>query len=130
MANGDFVVKTLSTERLVGGGMDINGVAKNAKTRVTCSITGTYVTGGFVLNARDLGLFAIDAIFVGANVFLNDTAPANGVPARGAYAAVSGSEGKLILNTSASTQAEATQGQDCSLTLVAFGDSADAPELT
>ena len=130
MANGDFDVKVLSKSRLVGGGIDINGVAKNAKTRVVCNITGDYITGGIVLDAVDLGLVTIDALFVGANVFLGgDTAPADGVPNRAAYAATSSNQGLLILNTSASTQAEAAQ-TNFSFSCVAFGDSAEAPEFT
>jgi hypothetical protein len=130
MAAGDFDVRTLSAARIDGGGRNINGQPKNNKTRIVVSITGTYATGGVTLKASDLGLETIDAIFSGANTFVSaDTAPAAGAPNRVAYAARSGSEGLLILNTSASTQAQSAQTA-FSTTLVVFGDSAEGPELT
>jgi hypothetical protein len=130
MAVGDFDVKTLSAERIDGGGHDINGVPKNNKTRIVVSISGTYKTDGITLNATDLGLETIDAIFAGANTYVSgDTPPAGGTPNRVAYAARSGSQGLLILNTSASTQAQSAQ-TGFSTTLVVFGDSAEGPELT
>jgi len=130
MAVGDFDVRTLSAERLVGGGRSLTGTPKNNKTRMVVSVTGTYKTNGITLNASDLGLETIDAIFAGANTYVSgDTAPANGNPNRVAYAARSGAQGLLILNTSNSTQAQSAQTA-FSTTLVVFGDSADAPELT
>jgi hypothetical protein len=129
MAAGDFDVRTLSAARISGGGRDINGVAKNNKTRIVVSITGTYKTNGVTLNAADLGLETIDAIFAGPNTYVDaNSAPAGGTPNRVAYAARSGKQGLLILNTSASTQAQAAQTA-FSCTLVVFGDSAEGPEL-
>ena len=130
MSAGDFDVRTLSAERISGGGRDLNGVPKNNKTRIVVSITGTYKTNGITLNAPDLGLETIDAIFAGANTYVSaDTAPADGDPNRVAYAARSGKQGVLILNTSNSTQAQSAQTA-FSCTLVVFGDSAEGPELT
>jgi hypothetical protein len=130
MANGDFDVKELSRARGDAGGFNLSGVPKQNKTRVVVSVTGTYLTNGVTINASDLGLSKIDAIFAGANTFVSgDTAPANGVPNRVAYAAVSGSQGVLILNTSASSQAQSAQSA-FSCTLVVFGESAEAPEFT
>ena len=129
MAVGDFDVRTLSAERINGGGRDINGVAKNNKTRIVVSITGTYKTNGITLTASDLGLERIDAVFAGANTYVSgDTTPAAGNPNRVAYAARSGNQGLLILNTSNSTQAQSAQTA-FSCTLVVFGDSAEGPEL-
>lgn len=130
MADGDFDVRTLSRARLDGGGFDINGVAKNGKTRVVCSITGTYNTGGIVLDAIDLGLTTIDAILVSQVNPNNDNAPGAADPHTGQYLAVSGSQGNLMFHTNASTQAQATDSQTFSCTVVAFGDSAAAPDLT
>ncbi len=130
MANGDFDVKTLSKSRLVGGGIDINGNAKNAKTRVVCSIAGDYITGGIVLDAVDLGLSTLDAVFIGSNVYSNgDTAPSATNPRRGVYLATSSNQGTLMIVTGNNTQAEAAQ-TNFSVTVVAFGDSAEAPEFT
>ncbi len=130
MADGDFDVRTLSTSRLDGGGFDINGAAKNQKTRVVCSITGIYNTGGIVLNAKDLGLATIDAILVSQVNPNTLNAPGAADPHTGQYLAVSGSEGNLMFHTNATTQAQASDSGTFSCTVVAFGDSAAAPELT
>jgi hypothetical protein len=129
MADGDFVVRTLAKDRLEGGGHTIAGIAKNNKTRVVASVTGTYNTDGVAVYAVSLGLEAIDVLLV-TQVTLNSAAPSAAAPATGQYLAVSGSNGLLMFHTNASTQAEATDSQAFSCTIVAFGDSADAPDLT
>ena len=129
MANGDFVVKVLIKSRLAGGGHSLTGNASNEKVEIVASITGTYLTGGIVLNAVDLGLTKIDAIFVGGNVFISgDTTPTAAVPNLGVYAATSGNDGILILVTDKTTQSEAAQ-TGFSITVLAYGDSNAGPVL-
>lgn len=130
MADGDYVVKTLSLDRLAGGGVTINGAASNSKVRVVISVTGTYNAAGLVVNAKDLGLTTIDAMLISQVHPDNDTVPTAAIPATGQYAAVSGSEGLLLLHTNESTQDENTDSQTFSFTAVVFGDSAAAPDLT
>ena len=129
MADGDFDLKTLARDRVAGGGFTITGTPSNAKTRVMASVTGTYNTGGVAVDATALGLTAIDAILV-SQVTLNSSAPTAAAPATGQYLAVSGSSGLLMFHTNASTQAQATDSQAFSCVIVAFGDSAAAPDLT
>lgn len=130
MADGDYDVKTLSVDRFAGGGIDINGASSNSKVRIVASITGVYNTGGIVLNAKDLGLATIDAILVSQVNPNNDNAPGAADPHTGQYLAVSGSEGKLMFHTNATTQAQASDSQTFSCTVVVFGNSAAAPDLT
>jgi hypothetical protein len=130
MADGDFDVRTLAKDRVEGGGHTISGVPSNAKTRVVASVTGTYNTGGVAVGAIDLGLTTIDAILVSQVHPNNGNAPGAADPHTGQYLAVSGSDGLLMFHTNASTQAEATDSQTFSCTIVAFGDSAAGAELT
>jgi len=130
MADGDFDVKTLFTTNLAGGGRSLTGVAKNAKVQVLAEITGTYNTGGIVVSAADLGMTTIDALFI-TQVYSNNTTVASAtVPRSGVFLARSGSAGNIILVTNASTQAEAADSQTFAICVLAFGDSAAAPELT
>ncbi len=129
MANGDFDVRTISKSRIAGGGHDINGAAKNNKIQVVVEITGDYITGGIVLNAIDLGLQTIDAINTTQVYSDNTAAPSATNPRTAHYIATSGNEGNLVIVTNNATQAEAAQ-TNFAVCVVAFGDGADAPELT
>jgi hypothetical protein len=130
MADGDFVVKVLAKDRAEGGGHTITGGASNSKTRVVASVTGTYNTGGVAVNAVSLGLTTIDALLVSQVNPNTLNAPGAADPHTGQYLAVSGSDGLLMFHTNASTQAQATDSQTFSCTIIAFGDSAAAPDLT
>ena len=125
MADGDFDVRELGRSRLPGGGSTLAGQAKNDKIAVWGQIDFTYNTAGLVVGAVDLGLSTMDFITV-SQVFLNDTAPSATNPASGIYTATSEGNGNIILVTNNTTQAEATDSQNGTLTYFAIGSAVTA----
>ncbi len=126
-----LTVKILSRSRLDGGGRDINGVAKNAKTEVVGELAGAYVTGGIAFTATDIGLETIDfldlqpvtlAAAAGAGLIETDTAIGASLDEPNAVIRCT-----TINNGGVTTQAAQTAYV---INFRAFGDSAESPELT
>jgi len=129
MAAGDFDVSVRFRSALPGAGFSSTGAANANKTMVSGTIDFTYLTGGLVVGPNDLGLDTIDMLTFGQVQANGDTAPAAGAPFSATYTAAAGGSGKILINTNATTQVEAGQTAG-TLSFIAFGDSALAPELT
>lgn len=120
-------VRTLSRTPLAGSGRTLAGAVSNTKTMVTgdIDITGTsYSAGGEPLTPRDLGLLTID--FITFDILdVDGTVAAAAQHMRATYDFTAE---QLLLWDGNTADTEANNGGQ--VRFVAFGDSADAPELT
>ena len=130
MADGDFDVKVLIKSRLPGGGHGLAAGASNDKIEVVASVTGTYNTAGIVIAPKDFGLRKIDALFTSQVHINNDTAPTATNPSGAVFIARSGDTGNLVFVLHSTGQAEATDSQTFSCTILAYGDGAAAPNFS
>jgi len=128
MAAGDFDVKVRFRSYLPGAGHSSTGAAKANKTLVSGTVDFEYATGGIAVSPADLGLDTLEFLScsqIKANTTVVGTAA---LPIYATYNAVAGGSGNIIIVMKAAT--EATNALAGSLSFLAFGDSALAPELT
>ena len=124
MADGDYNMKVLFRTTIPGGGFNTTGVPKQHKTLLVAELSGTYNTGGIVLNPG-IGLDSVD--FVKADVVsIDGTDPADGEPMTANFLRASN---KLLIFEAADGGTETDDSDAFVIRILAIGDSGTVPEL-
>ncbi len=126
-----LTVKIQGRSRVEGGGHTTAGIASQTKEKVWGQLTGTYVTSGVPMTARDFKLDTFDFLRVEPVTLIAGAAAGVIEPDTATSAQYSEADAMLILQTidNAGTRTESTQTA-FTVNFEAFGDGIQAPELT
>jgi hypothetical protein len=120
-------VKILFRSNPLVGGINTIGSSSQAKQTVVAEVVGTTASGLMSLTPKELGLASVDAVVLAETVFHNTSSvPAVATVVVGQY--LRGTSQMLLTVQSTATQV-AVADAPVTLRVVAYGDSAQAPEF-